>query len=283
MKDKIALITDSASDMNKKFIEKHNIKIIPLRILYKNKTYLDKIQLKPEDMYDMLNDDILPKTSLPSAEDITSVLDEVKSEGYHNVLYIGLSSALSGTYNFVKLIGEEYNDINFFSFDSKTLSAPQGMLVSFAAKLIEKGESNAKRIIYKLSESRKENKSLFVVKNISYLTKGGRISKATGFVGNLLKVCPVINIGNSGNFELKYKSIGLARSIQLMLNDFEKNFKNSSVNVSIVHCFDEKLAKSIIQKIKSFADIINVDVLPVTAALAIHTGPGLVGISMNKV
>ena len=144
MKDKIALITDSASDMNKKFIEKHNIKIIPLRILYKNKTYLDKIQLKPEDMYDMLNDDILPKTSLPSAEDITSVLDEVKSEGYHNVLYIGLSSALSGTYNFVKLIGEEYNDINFFSFDSKTLSAPQGMLVSFAAKLIEKGESNAK-------------------------------------------------------------------------------------------------------------------------------------------
>ena len=234
-------------------------------------------------MYDMLNDDILPKTSLPSAEDITSVLDEVKSEGYHNVLYIGLSSALSGTYNFVKLIGEEYNDINFFSFDSKTLSAPQGMLVSLAAKLIEKGENNAKRIIYKLSESRKENKSLFVVKNISYLTKGGRISKATGFVGNLLKVCPVINIGNSGNFELKYKSIGLARSIQLMLNDFEKNFKNSSVNVSIVHCFDEKLAKSIIQKIKSFADIINVDVLPVTAALAIHTGPGLVGISMNKV
>lgn len=283
MKDKLAIITDSASDISKKLTEKYNIKIISLRILYKNKTYLDRIQLKTEDMYDMLNEDILPKTSLPSAEDIISILDKVKSEGYNNVLYIGLSSALSGTYNFVKLIGEEYNGINFFSFDSKTLSAPQGMLVSLAAKLIEKGENNAKKIIYKLSESRKENKSLFVVKNISYLAKGGRISKATGFVGNLLKVCPVINIGSDGNFELKYKSIGFARSIQLMLNDFEKTFKNSSVNVSIVHCFDEKLAKSIIKKIKSFADIISVDVLPVTAALSIHTGPGLIGISMNKV
>lgn len=279
---KIAIITDSASDISNDFAKQHNIKIIPLRIFFKDKIYLDRVQVKSEDIYNMLQNEELPKTSLPSSEDIISVLDKVKSEGFTDVLYIGLSSGLSGSYNFVKMIGEEYEGLNFYSFDSKALSAPQGILLKLAVKLIEEKNISIKKVLFKLKEARKKMQSSFVVKNIFYLAKGGRISKAQGAVGSLLKVCPVVKINDEGIYEVKHKSIGFARSIQLMLKDFEDDFKGLDVNVSIVHFMNERLAKTMVDKIQVFANIINVDILPVTASLAIHTGPGLIGISMSE-
>lgn len=274
--NKIALITDSACDISQEFISQHNIKMIPLRICFSNKTYLDRVDLTSLELYEKMKAEI-PKTSLPSSESVISIFDQIKSEGYTDVLYIGVSSGLSGTYNFVNLIGQQYESLNFFSFDTKTLSCGEGMLVKTAAKMIENGVS-VNEIISELSDIRNNMLALFIVKDLTYLSKGGRIGKVAGTIGSLLKICPVVKVNSDGVYETAVKSLGFSRSLQMMIKEFESRFTGSNIKVSVVHGLEESLANSVLNKIKTFANVIEGEVIPVTAVLAVHTGPGLIGI-----
>ena len=192
--NKIAIVTDSASDISCEDISKYNIKIIPLRICFENKTYRDRLEITPLELYDMLKNEI-PKSSLPSSEDINEVFEQIKKEGYSDILYIGISSGLSGTYNFVKLMGENLEGINFYSFDTKSLSCGQGMLVLEAARMAD-SMCDVNEIIDKIKAIRKKSQALFVVKDLTYLMKGGRIGKVAGTLGSLLKLCPIVRVND---------------------------------------------------------------------------------------
>ncbi len=274
--NKLALITDSSCDISQEFIQKHNIKIIPLRVCFSDKTFLDRVELTSLELYDKMKTEI-PKTSLPSSESVMSVLDELKNDGFSDVLYVGVSSGLSGTYNFVKLIGEQYDGLNFYSFDTKTLSCGQGLLVKAAARMIEK-ECPVEDILSELQNIRNNMMAMFIVKDLTYLKKGGRIGKVAGTIGSLLKICPIVRVNDDGVYESSTKSLGFSRSLQMMIKEFENKFKGHNIIVSVVHGLEEGLANSVLNKIKQFANVIDGDVIPVTAVLAVHTGPGLIGI-----
>ncbi len=274
--NRTAIITDSACDISCEDIKKYNVKIIPLRICFSDKTYLDRVDITPIQLYEKLEKEI-PKTSLPSSESIMSILDEVKSEGYTSVLYIGISSGLSGSYNFIKMIGEQYEGLNFYSFNTFSLSCGQGMLIKIAAKMLESlcpiGD-----VIDEIKKIREKMTAMFVVKDLSYLSKGGRIGKVAGTVGSLLKICPIVRVNDEGVYETAAKSMGYSRSVQMMVKEIEKKFTGCNICVSVVHGLMEDLANAVLNKIKQFANVIESEVVPVTAVLAVHTGPGLIGI-----
>lgn len=278
---KIAIVTDSTSDISCEDIEKYNIKIIPMRICFENKTYKDRFELNPLELYDMMKNEI-PKSSLPSSEDISKVFEEVKSEGYSDILYIGVSSGLSGAYNFVKLMGENLKDINFHSFDTKSLSCGEGMLVMEAVRMAQ-ANHDVNEILDKIKSIRKRTEAMFVVKDLTYLIKGGRIGKVAGTLGSLLKLCPIVRVNDDGVYETAAKSLGFPRSLQLMIKEFEKRFKGRNIKVSVVHGLEENTANAVMNKIKQFANVIEEAIVPVTAVLAVHTGPGLVGIIAHDI
>ena len=278
--NKTAIITDSASDLSIDTIKKYNIKVIPLQIHFSDRTYKDGVEIKPSELYEMLKSEI-PKSSLPSHDDIISVFDELKSQGYTDVLYVGISTGLSGTYNFIKMLGQEYEGLNFYSFDTKTLSCAEGMLVSIAAKMIE-ASYDIKNILNELSKIREKMFSLFVVKDLTYLIKGGRINKVTGMIGNILKFCPIIHVNESGVYEIFKKTLGFSKSLNVMIKEVENRFRGLNVSVTIVHGLEEDIAKNILEKIKKFCTVIEEAISPVTAVLGVHTGPGLVGIIVRE-
>lgn len=277
--NKIALITDSACDVFCETLEKYNIGLIPLRINFSENSFKDREDITPLELYDMMKNEI-PKTSLPRAEDVYSVFETVKDA--EKVLYIGISSGLSGTYNFVKLLGEEFFGDKFYSLDSKTLSGGQALLVKKAAQMIENGNTIAD-ILVELNIIRSKMFAEFIVKDISYLIQGGRIGKVAGTLGSLFKICPIIRVNEDGVYETAAKSMGFSRSLQLMVNRVQNKFGGLKVMVEIVHGLEESTAKNIMEKIKQFANVVQESIVPVTAVLGVHTGPGLIGIIAYEV
>lgn len=272
---KTALITDSASDITKELADNYGIPVIPLRLLFSHGEYKDRVEITPDTFYPMLTQEI-PKSSLPARDDVTGALDDLSARGVTDVLYIGISSGLSGTFQAVKQIGEEYEGIRFTAFDSKILSCGEGALVEAAAKELSVSGSIEKAVAL-VQSIRERMSSFFVVKTLNYLSKGGRIGKVAGTVGSLLHLSPVITVNSDGVYETAAKTIGFDRAIDLMVRQMETRFAGRSITLSCVHAQNEEGTLRVIDKIKRFADVKSATVTPVTAVLGAHTGPGLVG------
>ncbi len=277
--ESITLITDSACDLSCETLKKYDIKIIPLRINFSDRSLRDREDVTSSEIYEMLKTEV-PKTSLPSSEDVESVFKTIGDAT--SVLYVGFSSGLSGTYNFIKMLGNEFFGNRFYSFDTKTLSAGLGLLVKKAAQMIREGKA-MNDIFSTLINIRSRMFAEFVVKDITYLTQGGRINKIAGTIGSLLKISPVIRVNDDGVYETSGKSIGFSRSIQIMINHFKEKFDGLKVIVQVVHGMEENTARMVMDKINQFSTVVQESITPVTAALGVHTGPALIGIIAYEV
>lgn len=118
---KIALVTDSTSDLNHEEISKYNIHVLPLKIVYSDREYTDRVDITPEEVYSNMKVEV-PSTSLPSLEDIDCLFTDLKEKGYTHIIAITISSGLSGTNNSIRLVSENHPEIKFEIFDSLALS-----------------------------------------------------------------------------------------------------------------------------------------------------------------
>jgi EDD domain protein, DegV family len=103
--EKIAVLVDSCCDLPKEYLAKPGVYELPMQIAYHDKTYLDRIDISAEEVYANLPTEI-PKTSLPSGESIQKTLDQIAQDGYDHIISISVSSALSGTFNFLKVFSK---------------------------------------------------------------------------------------------------------------------------------------------------------------------------------
>ena len=133
MKEKIALVTDSTCDIPDKLLKEYDIKVIPLRILYKDSEYLDKVEIGPDDVYDRLKDEV-PTTSLPRPQDINDTFESLKNDGFTHVLVLHLSSGLSGTGQLLKNMADDVKDMVVKVVDSKSISMGLGIQVIEASR-----------------------------------------------------------------------------------------------------------------------------------------------------
>lgn len=125
-KEKIALLVDSGTDVPKELVEQYGMYMIPLQIIYKDRIYTDKVDITPEEVYERLAVEI-PSTSLPDGETITKIFEKIKADGYEKVLAVTISSGLSGTFNVVRLIAEEFEGLETFVLDTKNIGIGSGL------------------------------------------------------------------------------------------------------------------------------------------------------------
>ncbi|MGC9140048.1 MAG: DegV family protein [Athalassotoga sp.] len=118
----------------------YEIHILPLLIVYRNKTYRDRIEIKPQEVYNSLEKEI-PKTSMPSIEDTKKLLDKLKEEGYTPAITITISSTFSGTYEMLNAISKEYKEMKIKVIDLKSLSMGLEFIVYEVAKAVKNGRS----------------------------------------------------------------------------------------------------------------------------------------------
>lgn len=196
---KIALLTDSCADLSPRLAEENRIYRVPLRILCADGEYSDGVDIFAGDIYKRLRAGELPQTSLPAGEDIERTLRQIVMDGYDGVIAIMLSSGLSGTYNLVRLIGEECRGmLPVKVYDSLSGSLGMGMTLLQLAEDIRNGmeweELTERRVPRLLAGSR----PFFSVDTLEYLQKGGRIGKVTATAGTLLQIKPIITFAPDG-------------------------------------------------------------------------------------
>ncbi len=191
---KIKILTDEASgatgsDVLKKY---SNISVLYIPVSLKGREYGTDI---PELFYnDVESSEEVPTTSQPAPGDILSITEEAEKEGYTDVIFITLSGGISGTYATSKTIPDLIEgNIKFHSFDSMTASANQLELVRTAARMAEEGKS-VEDIFKTLEEMRRTLFSFFLVDDLKFLIKNGRLKGASAIVGNLLKIKPLLSM-----------------------------------------------------------------------------------------
>ena len=197
-------------------------------------------------------------------------------EGADRILHICMSGNLSGTYNMVSILADEAEDLHIDVVDAQTLSCGVGLLVLEAAECLERGMP-VEDVILRLKELRKHQLGAFVIRTLEYLRKGGRIGLVEGVVGSLLQIKPVIYVNDDGIYSTLVKARGFAKALSAMQDEFFKRYQGRKVRVAIVHGSAYEDAKALLETFRQKLDVVSDMIAPVSPALAIHTGPGLLG------
>ena len=280
---KLAIITDSGSNLSLKYIESiPNLKLAALQLNVAGEYFRDIIEISPEEVYAQLKHKHIT-TSLPKIEDYFKAIDSLKKDGYTDILVITISSGLSGTFNAFRNANAEVKGVNIHLFDSKTLGMAEGYLVMEALELIEKGKS-VEEIIKELTDLR-FNKSIafFTVETLKWLRKGGRIGYVEGTIGDILHVKPIIAVNDDGVYHTLSKGFGMKRTFITMKKKLKEFFKDDKVLLTIHYGDDIEAAKKIEKMIENDINVSRIDLVPITPVLGVHTGPSIIAICARKV
>lgn len=196
---KIALLTDSCADLSQELATENHIYMVPLRILCTDGEFFDGVNIFGKDIYARLHAGELPQTSLPAGESIEKILRQIVMDGYDGVIAVMLSGGLSGTYNLVRLIGEECRGmLPVKVFDSVSGSLGMGMTLLQAAEDIRNGMGWEELTERRLPQLIAGSRPFFSVDTLEYLHKGGRIGKVTATAGMLLQIKPILTFAEDG-------------------------------------------------------------------------------------
>lgn len=278
---KIALITDSACDLTLDVLKKNNVNLLPLRIIYSNGDYRDRLDISPQEVYDNLEKEV-PKTSLPSAQETEETLNKLEEEGYTHVIAISISSGLSGSFNALRLALENHPKLTSYVYDSKILAYPQGEIVIETAKLIKAGKT-FEEIIETLPKIRKRVIGYFTINTLEYLKKGGRIGRVAGTVGELLNLKPIITTDENGVYYNVAKVRGRKQSLSKMTELLKGYLEKGKCEVAVLHAGCEDEAIKYMNSLKDLPNIVSIKIAEISPALGVHGGPGLIGFSVKSV
>lgn len=273
--EKIAIITDSGCDLNKETLEQNQIHILPLRVIYNDREYLDKVTITPEELYHSLKTEH-PSTSLPDMGYAEKLLTKLQEEGYTDLIFIAVSEALSGTLNCIRLLSENYPKLHFHLFDGKTVGFPIGAMALQISKLVKKGYS-IETIHTLFPKIRDNTKGYIAVDTLEFLIKGGRISALKGTLGEVLHIKPIISSNNEGLLYPYTLVRGRKRSIAKLKEILLEHLANGPCKVWVLHGDAEVEAKKLIEDFKTLTGITHLSLEVIGAAMGVHTGPGVVG------
>ena len=275
MDRKVAIITDSACDLSEEQIRENHIYMVPLRMSVAGREYRDRVDIDADTIYDMMAT-TLPKTSLPDAEDVRAAYDLAMADGCTEGIHLSISSGLSGAMNVVSLVAAEH-PMPIRVVDTLTLSAAEGMLVLEAARMAREGAATDD-IVERVRRIRQKQLGMFVIKTLEYLRKGGRIGLVEGAIGQLLQIQPIVFVNDDGVYQTLAKSRGRKNSVEKMFQAAITRYARQRVRLWVVHGRAQDEAEALMARLRETLDVAFSCIAPVSPALGVHTGPGLLGI-----
>ncbi|MDO5754745.1 MAG: DegV family protein [Tissierellia bacterium] len=277
--EKIAILTDTGGDVSTELAEQLDIHLVPLWVNINGKSYLDGIDISPEEVYQKMEETRLT-TSTPSIGELKNKYEELQKEGYESIIFITISEHLSSL-NSVADQARKMVDIPVEVIDSKNISIGTGFLVIYAAQLVKEGRG-FEEIIRIIRDKIKDSKVFFSVKTLKYLIEGGRIGKVQGMIGEILKVKPIISCGTDGIYYTVEKNLGDKRTLRRLVKLAEEQVSQFKDYLIAVCHGNNPVDRDIVKE--QLSDVIDQGKLyletEIAPTLSIHTGPGLVGIGI---
>jgi DegV family protein with EDD domain len=275
---KIAIVTDSTASLPQDLVDKHNIHVIPCKVLFGNETFCDGVDLAPSEFYQRLRESsALPTTSQPSSGEFCELYESLAEE-YDSILSIHVSEHLSGTLASAHAACATVPDIPIEIIDSKFVSLGLGMVLFAAARAVAEGKSAAEAAEAARDVMAKMN-IIFVPDTLEYLAKGGRIGGASALLGSVLQIKPILYI-EDGRIEPleKVRSTKKARKrlVEIMA---EKVGSAERVHAAVIHADCLEAAEGVRDEIAQRFDCAELYVTEIGSGVGTHAGPGTVGIA----
>ncbi|MFW6266624.1 MAG: DegV family protein [Halanaerobiales bacterium] len=282
MKEKIAVVTDSTSDLSKKILKDRKIESIPLKVIYSDRQYTDRVDITPSEVYTNMEEEI-PTTSMPSPREIEDTYLKLKKEGYTHILSIHISKGLSATYSNCQMVAKQIEGIKVKVIDSGMLSMGLGRLVLYARDLIDKEENNFKEIVKKVEAKKDKIEVFFVVETLKYLKEGGRIGKVSGTIAQLLNIKPIIAIDDEGEYFTYDKVRGRNKSLKKIYEIIKTKIQeNKTYSLDVMHAAAADEAKKLLNRFNNISEIKETYTDEISPVMVVHTGPGLIGVVLTE-
>jgi DegV family protein with EDD domain len=270
----VAIVVDSAADIPESEVERLGIHIVPARVSFGDREYLDGVSLLPQDFYRLLAEsEVMPKTSQPPALDFRRQYSLLTSHGY-DVVSVGLSEALSGTTQAARSAASRSEDGRVHVFDTRNASAGEGLLAMVAAEAAAKG-LDAREIESMLTELAPKTEIRGVPDDLSFAVRGGRVPAWVGRLARLLRITPVLKAKN-GLVKVCAVLPGRGVNVQRFARHVARKLKPHVVyRVLIAHAANPDGAHEIRRIIlKRHGEVHSCHITDAGPALGVHLGAG---------
>ncbi|WP_133015980.1 DegV family protein [Clostridium cuniculi] len=280
MCNSIGIVTDSNSGITPKEANEWGVTVIPMPFYINGELYYEGLTLNQKEFYKFLEDNLDVNTSQPSPGDVMKTWDEVLKEKEY-IIYIPMSSSLSGTYETAVMLAEEYEG-KVFVVNNRRISVTQLQSVKDAINLVKKGKS-AKEI-KEILEDRQYQASIYIVPDtLDYLKKGGRLTPAVASFAKVLNIKPVLQIqGEKLDAFKKVRGMKQAKRAmkEAIADDIKNRFAgNSNMRIYAAYTGNEEIGIEWKDELKEAFPNYDIQLYPLSLSVSCHIGPGAIGIA----
>lgn len=276
--NKVAIVTDSTAYLPPDIIDKYQIQVIPLSVIWEGDVYRDGVDITTSQFYSRLEkSSTLPSTSQPPAGEFTACFSTILESG-KDVLAILISSGISGTVNSALQAQAELDRSRVEVIDSQTAAMATGLHVIAAARKAAEG-GNLQEVAQVAKEAQKRTDVVFVVDTLEYLHKGGRIGGAKRFLGSMLNIKPILEM-SGGKIEavdqVRTQKRALERMAELIT---EKAAGERPLRMAVIHSNVPDLAHELKDEVTAAFSPEEIYVSDLSPAIGTHVGPGTLAIA----
>jgi DegV family protein with EDD domain len=253
----------------------YDIRVIRSTLLFGEEEFTDFVDITAEEFYQKLeaNPELSPSTAQTATGVILETYEQLKEDGYDEILVITISSKLSGTHEGAKMAANMVEGVKVTVFDSLSVAYPEAYMVLTAAEMIKAGKK-VPEILDKLVYIREHHGILVSVDTLKYLVKNGRLSGASGFLGSLLKIKPMLHLTREGKLEPLEKIRTRSKALNRIVEKFADDHYNENLLVFIAHANAEdevELVKSALSE--RLPNLKHIEITTLTPVVGAHAGP----------
>ena len=274
----IRIVTDTTCDLPESIAKKNNITVVPLKVIFGEKEYVEGVDITKEEFYEKLATvEELPSTAQVNPEEFTAIFKKILDEG-DEIIGIFIGSKLSGTYQSAFIAQNNLESDKISLIDTETVAIAAMHVVLTAIDLVNQGKTRTK-IVSILESIKRHARLYFIIDTLKYLKKGGRIKASAAAVGEVLNVKPILTISD-GLVDSASKARGLKKAfaeVAHLISHSDQTLDGKRLVLGHTNA-RENLAifREWIEKHYAPTEIIETDIGPVVGT---HAGPGAVAVA----
>ena len=280
---KLAVITDSSAFLQAETLRKEDLFVLDIPVNIDGQEYVEGVNLTAQEFYEkMASASELPKTSQPSIAKLDEILSSLKAKGYTHALGLFLSSGISGFYQNIQYMKDEYEGLTIAFPDTRITSAPLGYMVESVLKWAEQGDG-FESILDKVTEQIENTSAFIMVDDLDHLVKGGRLSNGAAILGNLLSIKPILYFNDQGVIEVYEKVRTEKKATKRLVEIVKEATANGNYQITVIHGNAPQKAADLRQLLIDGGVATDVSIATFGSVIGNHLGEGSIALGYTPI
>ena len=275
---KLAVITDSSAYLSKEILNREDLFVLDIPVNIDGQEYIEGVNLTAEEFYQkMAQASELPKTSQPSIAQLDEILTSLKEKGYTHVLGLFLSSGISGFYQNIQYMVDDYEGLTIAFPDTLITSAPLGIMVESVFSWRDQGDDFV-IIQDKLAIQISHTSAFIMVDDLDHLVKGGRLSNGAALLGNLLSIKPILYFNEHGVIEVYEKVRTEKKATKRLIEIIKETTASGQYRVIVIHGNSPEKAEELRQHLLDSGVGTDISLATFGSVIGTHLGAGSIAL-----